>query len=320
MLVRESSSFAAGPGEGGVRFGRKCELSVPGLPESKACRFRKARRMSAKQKMRPLAELSREARAGIVGVLADIDDTITSEGRLTAAAYTALERLHAAGIKVIPVTGRPAGWCDHIARMWPVDAVVGENGAFWMRYDAHAGRLKTVFVGHPPPDPHARHEQIAAEILAAVPGCALASDQFCRIADLAIDFREDVAPLPRTAVDAIVQRMEAAGMRAKVSSIHVNGWFGDYDKLSTTRRMLAEEFGIALEQGMELERWIFVGDSPNDVPMFGFFPNSVGVANVLDFAGRLAAEPAWVTRARAGAGFVELSEALLAACGIGTGK
>ena len=269
--------------------------------------------MSPKPGMRPLAELPLEARSRIVGVLADIDDTITSDGRLTAAAYTALERLHAAGLKVIPVTGRPAGWCDHIARMWPVDAVVGENGAFWMRYDSEARRLKTVFVGHPPADRQARIEQIAAAILAAVPGCALASDQFCRVADLAIDFCEDVAPLPPDAVDAIVGRMEAAGMRAKVSSIHVNGWFGDYDKLSTTQRMLAEEFGIALESGMERERWVFIGDSPNDAPMFGFFPNSVGVANVLDFADRLEATPAWITRARSGAGFVELVEALLAA-------
>ena len=246
-------------------------------------------------------------------MLTDIDDTITTAGRLTAAAYAALERLHAAGIRVIPVTGRPAGWCDHIARMWPVDAVVGENGAFWMRCEGEAGRLKTVFVGQPPPDRQSRIEAVAAEVLAAVPGCALASDQFCRVADLAIDFREDVAPLPPAAVDAIVQRMQAAGMRAKVSSIHVNGWFGEYDKLSTTRRMLAEEFGIALEDATERERWIFVGDSPNDASMFGFFPNSVGVANVLDFAGRLAAEPAWITSARCGAGLVELGEALLAA-------
>ncbi len=263
--------------------------------------------------MRPLAEFSLQRRSQIVGVLADIDDTITTEGRLTAAAYAAMERLKAAGIMVIPVTGRPAGWCDHIARMWPVDAVVGENGAFWMRYEGGARRLRTVLAGPPAPDRQQRIDALAAGILAAVPGCALASDQFCRVADLAIDFCEDVAPLPPAAVDAIVQRMEAAGMRAKISSIHVNGWFGDYDKLSTTRRMLSEEFDISLDDEAERQRWVFVGDSPNDAPMFGFFPESVGVANVLDFTARLEAKPAWVTRARAGAGFVELCEALLEA-------
>ncbi len=263
--------------------------------------------------MQPLTRFLSQPGFRIDGVLTDIDDTLTTEGRLTAAAYAALERLQGAGFRVIPVTGRPAGWCDHIARMWPVDGVVGENGAFWMRYDAGARKLRTVFAGEPPADRQARIEALAREILAAVPGCAPASDQFCRVADLAIDYCEDVAPLPPEAVDAIVRRMEAAGMRAKVSSIHVNGWFGDYDKLSTTKRMLAEEFGVSLESAAERARWIFVGDSPNDAPMFGFFPNSVGVANVMDFGDRLAVKPAYVTRARAGAGFVEVCEALLAA-------
>ncbi len=262
--------------------------------------------------MQPLSGFSFQACTRIVGVLTDIDDTLTTEGRLTAAAYTALERLHAAGFKVIPVTGRPAGWCDHIARMWPVDGVVGENGAFWMRYDAGARRLRTVCAGEPPVDRQARLDALAKEILAAVPGCAPASDQFCRVADLAIDYCEDVPPLPAAAVDAIVRRMETAGMRAKVSSIHVNGWFGDYDKLSTTKRLLVEEFGVSLDSSEELERWVFVGDSPNDAPMFWFFPNSVGVANVMDFADRLEVRPAYVTQARAGAGFVEVCEALLA--------
>lgn len=258
--------------------------------------------------------MSPATRRGITGILTDIDDTLTTDGRLTAAAYTALERLYEAGLKVIPVTGRPAGWCDHIARFWPVDAVVGENGAFWMRYDRGARKLHTVHAGTPLADRPQRLDAIAREILAAVPGCALASDQFCRVADLAIDFCEDVAPLPPAAVDEIVRRMEAQGLRAKVSSIHVNGWFGDYDKLSTTLRMLREAFACDLESAHERARWVFVGDSPNDAPMFEFFENSVGVANVRDCAGRLAHAPAYVTPARAGEGFVELAHLLLSAC------
>ena len=262
--------------------------------------------------MQSLSELTASACSNVIGILTDIDDTLTTEGHLTAVAYAALEQLHAAGFKVIPVTGRPAGWCDHIARMWPVDGVVGENGAFWMRYDAAARRLRTVHVGDPPADRQAQLDALAREILAAVPGCALASDQFCRVADLAIDYCEDVAPLPPAAVAAIVSRMEAVGMRAKVSSIHVNGWFGDYDKLSTTKRMLLEEFGVSLDAAEERARWVFVGDSPNDAPMFGLFPNSVGVANVMDFGDRVGVKPKYVTRARAGAGFEEVCEVLLA--------
>ncbi len=263
--------------------------------------------------MRPLAEFPSEARRSIVGVLTDIDDTLTTEGRLTAAAYSAMERLHAAGLMVIPVTGRPAGWCDHIARMWPVDAVVGENGAFWMRYDQAHRRLRSIHVADPEQQQERRSRlaRLAKDIMAAVPGCGLASDQPYRAADLAIDYCEDVAPLPRTAVDDIVRRMQAAGLTVKVSSIHVNGWFGDYDKLSTSRRLLAEEFAQDIDR--DRARWVFAGDSPNDEPMFAHFPHSVGVANVAQYADRIRSMPAWVTPSQCGAGFVELADALLAA-------
>src|SRR5437763_14224785 len=203
-------------------------------------------------------------------LLLDIDDTLTTDGRLTAAAYAALERLSQRGLRVIPVTGRPAGWCDHIARMWPVDAVVGENGAFWFRHDAKAGKLlkRYALEGNDRAKRGKRLREIAARILDEVPGCALSSDQGYREADIAIDFREDVPELPREQVMKIVEIMQTEGLTAKVSSIHVNGWFGDYDKLSTTRRMLEEDFSIDVDR--EREAFVFVGDSPNDQPKFAF--------------------------------------------------
>ena len=222
--------------------------------------------------MRPLAAMPDDARRAIRGVLVDIDDTLTTHGRLTVAAYGAMERLRTAGRLVIPITGRPAGWCDHIARMWPVDAVVGENGALYMRYDATARRLIRRFVdAEPTRRAHrARLMAIAEKIVAAVPGCALASDQHYRETDLAIDFREDVPPLPRAAVDRIVAMMEAEGLTAKVSSIHVNGWFGSYDKLAMTRMLFAEVFAIDID--VQREHFVFAGDSPNDAPMFAYLP------------------------------------------------
>lgn len=262
--------------------------------------------------MQPLAAMPAGARAAVRGVLADIDDTITTHGQLTPEAYTALARLRGAGLLVIPITGRPAGWCDHIARMWPVDAVVGENGAFAMRYDRARRKLVRRFITDDATRAadRTRLAEIGRRILAAVPGTALASDQHYREADLAIDFCEDVPPLPRAAVDRIVALMEAQGMTAKVSSIHVNGWFGRYDKLAMTRTLLRDDFGIDLDA--ERARFVFAGDSPNDAPMFAFFPNAVGVANVRDFADRIATLPAYVTAAAAGAGFVELADFLLA--------
>ena len=263
--------------------------------------------------MKPLADFPLVDRRAIRAVLADIDDTLTTHGRLHAVAYSALERLRAAGLLVIPVTGRPAGWCDHIARMWPVDAVVGENGAFWFRHDAAEGRLvKRYVVGPEERERRAqRMDAIAARVLAEVPGSGIASDQPYREADLAIDFCEDVPRLGREAVARIVAIMESEGLTAKVSSIHVNGWFGGYDKLSTSRLALAEDFGIDIEG--EKARIVFAGDSPNDQPMFAFFPNAVGVANVREMADLMKALPRYVTPSAGSAGFAELAEALLAA-------
>ena len=259
----------------------------------------------------PLALMPKAAKHQIGFVLADIDDTISTDGRVTAAAYGALERLRTAGKRVIPITGRPAGWCDHIARMWPVDAVVGENGAFYMHYDEGKHKLVRQFAG-----PHSKRmanrtklDEVAAKILRAVPGCALASDQRYRETDLAIDYCEDVPRLSRTDVERIVVLMQAQGMTVKVSSIHVNGWFGTYDKLTMTRVLCAQVFGANLDA--EHERFLFVGDSPNDAPMFAFFPYSVGVANVREFLDRIATPPAYITREEAGAGFVELADWLL---------
>ena len=256
--------------------------------------------------MRPLAEL--DAR-GVRAVLVDIDETLTTAGKLTGDAYAALERLHAAGRIVVPVTGRPAGWCDHIARMWPVDAVVGENGAFHFYFSE--GKLHKRFLEDSAEraQKRARLDGIARRILAEVPGCALAADQPYRETDLAIDYSEDVPPLALDAAERIAELMRDAGLNAKISSIHVNGWFGEYDKLAMSRVLFAERFGMDFAKSQR--EIVFAGDSPNDAPMFAFFEHSVGVANVRRFKDLLSDKPKYVTRAASGAGFAELAEHLL---------
>lgn len=261
----------------------------------------------------PLARCPAESLRGVRVVMTDIDDTLTDDGKLTAAAYAALEQLKSAGLIVIPVTGRPAGWCDMIARFWPVDAVVGENGAFYFRHDAAARRMIRRYAKS-----KAERDQDAMRLAAladAIPrdvaGAAIASDQAYREADLAIDFCEDVPPLEAGDVDRIAEMFRQHGATAKISSIHVNGWFGQYDKLTMSRLLLREIFGIDMDA--EKRRIVFAGDSPNDAPMFAFFPNSVGVANVLRYRGRLPAEPRWVTQGTGGQGFIELARALLSA-------
>jgi hypothetical protein len=260
--------------------------------------------------MLPLARLPRHACRNLIGVLADIDDTLTTHGRLPAQTLACIEALKASGLAFIPITGRPAGWCDHIARLWPVDAVVGENGAFYMRFDAQARKLVTQHVVDAATR-RAQKEKIIAigeRILREVPGCAWASDQAYRVADIAIDFCEDVPALPREAIDHIAATMRAEGLTAKVSSIHVNGWFGTYDKLSTTQGLLAELF-----EGAAQGRFLFVGDSANDATMFAYCDHSVGVANVVDQMAWISHPPKYVTPSRSAAGFAELAAHILQA-------
>ncbi len=263
--------------------------------------------------MQPLNAISTATLKKIHTVFFDIDDTLTTEGRLTAHAYTALEALKRHGIITAAITGRPAGWCDHIARMWPVDGVVGENGAFYFYFDEHAKKCVQHFLADAATrlNRRAQMAQIAANILQAVPGCAMASDQAYREADIAIDFCEDVPRLPEAAVTHIRAMMVAAGLQAKISSIHVNGWFGDYDKLSTTKIFARDVLKFDLQ--VERAHCLFLGDSPNDAPMFAFFPNAIGVANVADTAHLLPHKPAYITQGRGGAGFAEATAMLLKA-------
>ncbi len=261
--------------------------------------------------MRPISEFPAETAARITTVFADIDDTLTTEGRLPAVAYHALEDLFNAGLHIAPITGRPAGWCDMIARFWPVSGVVGENGAFYFAYDTLGQRMRRrYFAGAKTRASNKKRlDIIATRVLAEIPGCAISADQPYREADLAIDFREDVPPLEASAVQRIKEIFEEEGAIAKISSIHVNGWYGDYDKLSMTRLFASEVLGFDLDA--EKNNVVFCGDSPNDAPMFSYFPNSCGVANVADFKGRIEAEPTWVTLRKGGEGFVELAEKLL---------
>ena len=242
-------------------------------------------------------------------VLTDIDDTITQAGQLPASSLNALESLSSAGFQVIPVTGRPAGWCDHIARMWPVDAIVGENGAFWMSYDREKRKMRIEFAQDEVTRLQNQQKllQLREQILAEVPGVGIASDQNYRIADLAIDFCEDVAPLASDQVQKIVNLFHQAGAVAKVSSIHVNGWFGNYDKLSMTRELLRDVFDFDIDS--ENQHCVFIGDSPNDQPMFRFFDHSIGVANVSHFP--LEHPPTWIAKAHSAAGFQEIVNILL---------
>ena len=262
--------------------------------------------------MKPFSEFPSQSKSQIQYVLTDIDDTLTVHGRLPAVAFSAMEKLQQNKISVIPITGRPAGWCDHIARMWPVAGLVGENGAFYFFYD---NKQKTMIRRYFKTESERlrdtkKLDTLKEEILMRVPGCQVSADQAYREADLAIDFCEDVVPLPKSSVDKILELFQTAGAQAKASSIHVNGWFGSYDKLTMTKLLLKEIYNVDVDHVNE--RILYIGDSPNDCPMFDFFRHSVGVANIREFEGELPSEPAWVTEKIGGYGFAEMVDMLLA--------
>ncbi|MBI2378894.1 MAG: HAD-IIB family hydrolase [Deltaproteobacteria bacterium] len=263
--------------------------------------------------MRALSELSVAVARRVRVVFTDIDDTLTTDGLLEKPAFESLWRLCDAGISVVPVTGRPAGWCDHIARMWPVAGVVGENGGLFYAYDRVMRRMVRRYARDEETraSDRAKLALVKHEILKRVPRARVSADQPFRELDLAIDFAEDVGPLSGEEIDEIVAVFEAHGAVAKVSSIHVNGWYGTHDKVGMIKIFSLERLQIDLEA--EREAAVYVGDSPNDEPAFASFSLSVGVANVVELAGRFRTLPVYVTPSRGGRGFSELAELLLAA-------
>lgn len=256
--------------------------------------------------MKPWKSATGAELAGIRGICLDIDETLSTRGKLTAEAYGALWRLKQAGYRVVPVTGRPAGWCDMIARFWPVDAVVGENGAF--SFFMHEGRRERLTTPGAARDPRPEIERLGAKVRERFPHASWASDQAYREYDLAIDFCEDVPAWQRAEVEELVRLCEHQGAHAKVSSIHVNAWFGDYDKYRGLTHLLSSFPGGALPRS---EEWLFIGDSPNDEPLFARFGASVGVANLREFSDRLKSPPRWITQAESGAGFCEMADRLV---------
>ena len=261
----------------------------------------------------------------LTGLLTDIDDTLTTDGAITPDALQALADLKAAGLSVVAITGRPVGWSEPFAAQWPVDAIVAENGAVALRRAAEdlneiglqrlsnkRWQLSKSYQQPPAVRQHnyAHMQQVLAQIESEVPGARRATDSAGRETDIAIDHSE-FTHLPQEAIDHAVRLMRAAGMNATVSSIHINGWFGDHNKLEGARWIVRELFGRNLDA--EINRWVYVGDSTNDQVMFEHFPHSVGVANIARFVPQLTHRPRFVTQGERGAGFAEVARAVLAA-------
>jgi HAD superfamily hydrolase (TIGR01484 family) len=259
----------------------------------------------------PLSDWPLAERARIHGVLTDIDDTLTTDGAITPDALAALHALRAAGLPVFAITGRPAGWSEAFALAWPVNAIVAENGAVALWRGASDTLHKAYLQDAPTRRANAvRLQSVAQHLLGEMPHTRLSQDSPGRETDIAIDHSE-FAQLSEAEIAQVVQLMRDGGLNATVSSIHINGWIGEYDKLAGARWIVREQLGRDLDA--ETDRWVYVGDSTNDAQMFGHFAHSVGVANVARFWADLQHRPRYVTRSERGAGFAEVAQAVLAA-------
>ena len=269
--------------------------------------------------MKQLSQWPEADRRRITGVFTDIDDTLTTDGAITPDALEALNNMKAAGIKVIAITGRPVGWSEPFACRWPVDAIVAENGAVLLqnRYkkDLEANEymreqlLKSYQQSHEVRAKNcARMQQVGQRVLRDVPGTVLAQDSAGRETDMAIDHSEFTQLSPEK-IAQVVAIMQAEGMNATVSSIHINGWYGDHNKLVGARWAVRELFGRDLDA--EMDNWTYVGDSTNDQLMFETFSHSIGVANVRRFESQLTHLPRYISGGERGAGFAEVARAVL---------
>jgi len=271
--------------------------------------------------MRPLSDWPLADRRHIVGVMTDIDDTLTTEGAITPDALHALASLREAGLPVIAITGRPVGWSERFAATWPVQAVVVENGAVALVVDheksiSDRSALDSLLSKRYRQDEatRARHfarmQAIALEVMRAVPGAVLAQDSPGRETDIAFDHSE-FAHLSQADMDRVVALLQAEGLTVTVSSIHINAWFGEHNKWTGARWIVRELHGRDLSS--EADRWAYIGDSTNDQVMFQHFKQAFGVANVRRFESQLLHKPRYVTPSERGAGFAEFSRHLLEA-------
>ncbi|MEJ8847179.1 HAD-IIB family hydrolase [Variovorax rhizosphaerae] len=262
------------------------------------------------ERLLPLTLWPANDRAALIGVFTDIDDTLTTEGAIAPEALRALHDLKAAGLPVIAITGRPVGWSEPFALVWPVDAIVAENGAVAL-VNEHGVLAKTYQQDDATRKRnYARMQAVLARIEREIPGARRATDSAGRECDIAIDHSEFVQ-LDDARIAAVVTLMREEGMHATVSSIHVNGWYGEHNKLEGARWIVRELWGRSLDE--EMGHWAYVGDSTNDALMFQHFAHSVGVANVRRFESALSHLPRYVAPSERGAGFAEVAAAILLA-------
>ena len=250
--------------------------------------------------MQPVAEIA----APLRGVFSDVDDTLTEGGVVVPDAYAAIARARAAGLRVVLVTGRPAGWAEVLASLWPIDAAIAENGG--VAYYKRDGRVHRLYFDGA--EDAVRLAAVADDVLRTFPFARKSDDCGLRVTDVAFDVGEN-QQLPREQIDALVAHCHGLGARTLVSSVHAHAFFHTADKARMAARVAEVLWGEPADE--VAAHYAFVGDSPNDQAAFTFFAASIGVANVARYVAQLDPPPRYVTRGASGHGFAEVIDVLL---------
>jgi HAD superfamily hydrolase (TIGR01484 family) len=218
--------------------------------------------------LKPLSQWPADDRSQIIGVFTDIDDTLTTDGAITADALQALHDLKNTGLQVIAITGRPVGWSEAFARDWPVDCIVAENGSValsnhnllikkgvFRTADGNSLLSKSYQMdANTRLQNYARLQDVLLQIEREIPGAKRSTDSAGRETDIAIDHSE-VTHLPPPEIARVVQVMQREGLQATVSSIHINGWIGAHNKLQGAHWIIRSLYGRDLAQ--EMHRWVY---------------------------------------------------------------
>ena len=253
--------------------------------------------------MKDLLELNKRDLEKVKILMFDLDGTFVSKDRLKSSTYNCLEKVANKGMKTVVVTGRPGGWCDMIARWWPVDSVIGENGA--LSYSMLDGKMRRDIFDSSFSLRESKDflDSLFEEIKSNFGEVHLAADQPFRQWDLALDISEDYYMSMEKAKE-ISEFCIHKGANAAISNIHLNIWYGSYTKCDMALKIL-EKWNVNIDE------CIYIGDSPNDEQMFKQFPKSVGVKSVVQYPDIMQHYPSYVTGNDGSQGFEELVNFIL---------
>ncbi|MGN0906797.1 MAG: HAD family hydrolase [Bullifex sp.] len=231
-------------------------------------------------------------------IISDVDDTITSKGRLLPEALSALYEAEEKGYRTILLSGGSAGWCEVYLRQWPVYMVIAESGAVLL-YKDEEGQIRYRQNPAITPDDLKKRD----ELLRMIGEEHLSSDQYARLYDIAVD----LSRVSERELEDIMDMAGRMGARMAKSSIHLNIWFGDYSK---SKGLLSFMELCGIDRATLLSRSMYFGDAPNDDEMFALIPASVGMKSVEDRKSEFSHLPAYIASEYGGKGFSEAIKAL----------